>query len=31
MIDVSFEHFSSYNCSFIFGHDFLNIVVEVGK
>jgi hypothetical protein len=29
--NVSFYHFRSCSCSFVFGHDFLKILVEVGK
>jgi hypothetical protein len=29
--NVSFYHFRSSNCGFVFGHDFLKILVEVGK
>jgi hypothetical protein len=28
--NVSFDHFRSCNCGFVFGHDFLKILVEVG-
>jgi hypothetical protein len=29
--NVSFYHFRSCNCGFVFGHDFLKILKEVGE
>jgi hypothetical protein len=29
--NVSFYHFYSCNCGFVFGHDFLKVLLEVGK